>query len=230
VEYATDLIFYYSELRNSLLNLNTLSNNTTMRLDTTYYSILEKLSVLQNTISSMKELAGMTKNLNNEFKEEGEEVISEVRRQLNAFEGFDHQEKRISALQARVQKGRDQIRVLGKRVEVVGTRVEGWEKAQFEWQERTRKRLRYLWVIISIFPVIFIASVVFQNSPTKPNGDGVLNTTNGSNLGGKIPDFEQIQNESIALKQRTKETLDGLQNMDGGIAEEAPRLKIFDEL
>ncbi|KAG0647949.1 hypothetical protein D0Z07_5815 [Hyphodiscus hymeniophilus] len=113
------------ELRNAILGLNTLSNNTTRRLDNTYYGVLEKLSVLQRTIMSMKELAIMTKQLNEEFKTESESVTRDVEVQLDGFAGFEDQQKRIGGLQERVMVGRDQIKTLGARVDVVNERVEG---------------------------------------------------------------------------------------------------------
>ena len=83
------------ELRNAILGLNALSNNATRRLDNTYYGVLEKHSVLQSTITSMKELASMTKQLNEKFKTESEEVTRDVEIQLDGFAGFEDQKKRI---------------------------------------------------------------------------------------------------------------------------------------
>src|SRR5437016_3208943 len=112
------------------MNLNALSNTTTRRLDNTYYSILEKLSMLQSTISSLKELANMTRALKTDFKAESDEVVSDVSAQLDTFSDFSEQEKRIEALQERIKKGREKIKVLANRVDVVKERVEGWERAE----------------------------------------------------------------------------------------------------
>jgi len=219
----------YRELRNALMSLNTLSNNTTRRLDNTYYSVLEKLSVLQNTISSLKELAGLTKELNEEFKSESEELVGDIQAQLDGFQGFEEQEKRITDLQARIVQGRDKIKILGGRVDVVRERVEGWEKAEFEWQEKTRKRLRVLWTLMSIVLVIFIALVVFRNTPARSHPhlpDGM----NASSLAEKIPSLEQIGNETINLTRKTIDAWEGLKERDGEELEDDPRLRIFDEL
>ncbi|KAF4636908.1 hypothetical protein G7Y89_g1193 [Cudoniella acicularis] len=202
------------ELRNATLDLNTLSNNTTRRLDMTYYSVLEKLSALQNTITSMKELARLTRSLNNEFKTESEELSNEIAGQLDGFKGFNTQETRISDLQERVKMGREKINTLAGRVNVIRDRVEGWEKADAEWRDKTRKRLRTLWVIMSICAVIFIALALFQYAPARTIGQEGLNGTNSSNLAGKIPDFDRIQNETWDLKRKTAEALDGLRDKD----------------
>lgn len=105
-----------TELRNALMGLNTLSNNTTRKLDNAYYSVLEKLGVLQSTISSLKELATMTRQLNDEFKIESEELVRDVTSQLESFEQFTSQETRIVELAARVKAGRERIKTDRKSV------------------------------------------------------------------------------------------------------------------
>lgn len=210
------------------MNLNSLSNNTTMRLDNTYYAVLEKLSVLQNTITSMKELAAMTKNINEEFKTESEEVVTEVRGQLEAFEGFESQEKRISSLKERVREGRDKIEILGGRVELIRERVEGWEKAEFEWQERTRKRLRLLWALITIAAVIFLLRFLSPYSPARSPGTDLARGVNRSN----IPHLDELGQETKGLRNKTINLLEDLRNRDRDEEklEEDPRLRVFDEL
>jgi hypothetical protein len=219
------------ELSNALISLNTLSNNTTRRLDNTYYSVLENLSMLQNTISSLKELAGIARELNGEFKSESEEIVGDIRIQLDGFEGFEKQEKKIAGLQARIVQGRDRIKVLGGRVDVVRDRVEGWEKAEFEWQEKTRKRLRVLWTVMSICAVLVVALVGFQYTPARMQGPGVIKGMNSSErLEEKIPSMEEIGNETFNLTRKTSDALKGLRDRDEERVEDDPRLRLFDEL
>jgi hypothetical protein len=208
------------------LDLNTLSNNTTRRLDNTYYSVLEKLSVLQNTILSMQEIAGLTKSLNEEFKTESEEVINEVQGQLEGFNGFQSQEERISALQTRVKAGRDKIGTLGERVDIIRQRVESWEKAEFEWQERTRRRFRLIWMIMSAAAVVFIALILFRYTPARAPATSYMRGRNTS----AVPDFGKLENETLRLRNKTAKILEGLRQNEEGRVEEDPRLKIFDEL
>ncbi|KAG4410464.1 hypothetical protein IFR04_016402, partial [Cadophora malorum] len=99
-----------TELRNALNTLNTHSNSTTRRLDTTYYSVLEKLSTLQSTIASLKELAHLTRGLTEQFSTEAQEVVDDVTGQLDGFDGFTEQEEKIKALQERVESGRARIK------------------------------------------------------------------------------------------------------------------------
>jgi len=173
----------------------------------------------------------MTKELNEEFKSESEEIVGDIRIQLDGFEGFEKQEKKIAGLQARIVQGRDKIKVLGGRVDVVRKRVEGWEKAEFEWQKKTRKRLRMLWTVMSICAVIVVTLVVFQYTPAKTQGPGVIMGMNASEqLKEKIPTMEETENETFNLRRKTGDALKGLQERDEEGLGDDPRLRLFDEL
>lgn len=54
----------------------------------------------------------------------------------------------MQALQDRVHGGRERIAALSARVDVVRQRVEKWERADREWQERTRRRLKMMWGVL----------------------------------------------------------------------------------
>jgi len=130
---------------------------TTRRFEDTYYSVLEKLGTLQSTIVALKELAGLSREMNLAFTTEAEELVTDVSSQLDGFGQFEDQQRRIDKLQSRISAGRDRIKILSKRVDVVGERIENWENADKEWQERTRKRLKAVWVVTSILLFIFLA-------------------------------------------------------------------------
>lgn len=217
-----------TELRNALLELNSLSNGTTRRLDNTYYSVLEKLSVLQNTITSMKELASMTRRLNAEFGMEAEDVVSDVKEQLEIYEGFGDQEKRIQELSARVKEGRERISMLGGRVEVIKERVEGWEEAEREWKDKTRKRLKIMWILMGVIGGIFVLLWIWQASMAKGSVQEGTKALNASGLLGKMPNMEAIKNETREMQRQVNQAWEGLK--DNEKVEEDPRLRVFDEL
>lgn len=219
-----------TELRNTIMGLNTLSNNTTRRLDNTYYAVLEKLSMLQSTIMSMKELASVTNQLNEEFKTESKGVVQDVETQLDGFEGFEDQQKRIQELQERVMAGRERIKTLGSRVDVVREKVEGWEKAEEEWQEKTRKRLRVLWILMAMCGVIMVAMMGMKYTPRNQAMDA-LKGVNTSSLAEIMPDLERIRNESKGVGRSTLDALEKMLEKDESEnLEEDPRLRLFDEL
>lgn len=221
---------FQRELRNAIMGLNTLSNNITRRLDNTYYAVLEKFSVLQSTIMSMKELASMTKQLNEEFKTESQEVVHDGEIQLDALKGFEDQQKRIEELQERVQAGRERIKTLGGRVDVVREKIEGWEKAEGEWQEKTRRRLRILWIMMAVVAAAMLALMGFRYTPARSQVD-MLKGVNTSSLAEVLPDLERIRNETVSWKKTTMDVFEKMLEKDEGeVLEEDPRLRLFDEL
>jgi hypothetical protein len=183
----------------------------------------------------MKELATLTRTLDEEFKTEAEEIVTDVSTQIEGFENFSEQEKRISALAERVKTGRAKIKVLGSRVDVVRDRVEGWERAEIEWQEKTRKRLRILWIVIAVIAAVVLALVAFQYTPAMNHEmNATVTGLNKSGLLGKSPHLEMVrENESWAAKRVRREDgrdrLEGLRNREEGLGED-PRLRVFDEL
>ena len=150
----------YSGLRSSLADLSTFSNTTTRRLDDTYYSVLEKLGMLQSMVIALKELASTSQETNANFKKETEELVSEVCSQLDSFGQFEDQEERIESLKSRVHAGREKIEALSNRVDSVRERIEGWERADREWQERTRRRLKAIWVVTSAIAFVLVLILI----------------------------------------------------------------------
>ncbi|KAJ4422810.1 hypothetical protein N0V82_002589 [Gnomoniopsis sp. IMI 355080] len=134
--------------KKSLSEMNTFSTMTTRRLDETYYNVLEKLTTLQNTIVALKDLAQASTTTNEGFVAESQAVITEAQAQLDGFGDFTEQQRRVQALQDRVLGGRERIAALSARVDVVRQRVEKWERADREWQERTRRRLKIMWGVL----------------------------------------------------------------------------------
>lgn len=84
------------------------------------------------------------------------EVESEITEQLDSLGQFDYQQDKIESLQSRIHTGRAKVQALSARVETVRERVEGWERADQEWQNKTRKRLTVVWTIIFIILVAII--------------------------------------------------------------------------
>jgi hypothetical protein len=169
--------------------------------------------------------------LNEEFTIEAQEVVDDVTGQLDGFGGFRDQEVRLGALKARVERGREKIKALGERVDVVKERVDGWEIAEGEWQEKTRKRLRILWILMSIVAAVMVALMAYEYTPARTtHGPGVMKGLNASGLLGKIPDMESLKNETWTLKREVGEKLEGLKNREDAPPDEDPRLRVFDEL
>ncbi|OHE98880.1 hypothetical protein CORC01_05776 [Colletotrichum orchidophilum] len=214
-------------LKNSLVELSGFSTATTRRLDETYYSVLEKKSMLQNTISAIRELAVASRQMTGEFVSEADEMARDVAGQLDTFGQFGEQESRIEALQGRIESGRTRIAGLSGRVDLVRRRIEGWERADREWQEKTRKRLRAVWIVTSL---VFALLILLFVGAQYLGGPADLEGAAGRALRG----LEKGANRSAGVFRETgvreAPKLPPLWEDGGRREEEEDRLRVFDEL
>ncbi|OTA82811.1 hypothetical protein M434DRAFT_84437 [Hypoxylon sp. CO27-5] len=217
-------------LRKSLMELSAASTTTTRRLDETYYAVLEKLSMLQNTVVALKELADMSQELNENFKAESKALVSELEQQADSFGQFDDQQKRIEELQGRIHAGRGKVEALSQRVDIVRERIEDWERADMEWQERTRRRLKIIWIITSV--VIFSLILLFVGSQYTPSSEDTSTsaTTTSSNEYGKPDISEMTGNQSQTVAVMVNEVRRAVSTRRGGQPAQDDVIRAFDEL
>jgi hypothetical protein len=214
------------------MDLSSFSLATTRRLDDTYYSVLEKLSMLQSTIISIKELAGMSQETRETFKTESRSLITEIESQLDALGQFDEQQQRIESLQSRIHIGRQKVQKLSERVDVVRQQVEGWERADREWQEKTRRRLKVLWIITSV--VVLVILLLFAGVHYAPGEVETVKQTISdmiSSNGSVISSGGQRSADSTVsahLSQDVRAAMDRARG-DGPVVDEEI-LRVFDEL
>jgi hypothetical protein len=209
-------------LKKSLSELSTFSIATTRRLDDAYYAVLEKLSSLQSTVIGIKELASMSKETNETFKADSRSLINEIESQLDSFGQFDEQQRHIERLQNRIQTGRQKVQKLSERVDIVRERVESWERADREWQERTRRRLKVLWIITSVLALVIVLMVgaaqyaslevgtmkdkitemMSSNGSDMPNPGEIMNSSRGSE------DFHEDVRAALSKSRSTSAVVD----------------------
>jgi hypothetical protein len=175
----------------------------------------------------MKELAAMSQDINESFTSESRALVSEIEAQLSIYDQSTDQKKRIQDLQARIHAGRDTVQALSRRVDLVRGRIEGWEKADKEWQERTRKRLKAIWIFISI--VAFILMFFFLGAQYAPS------STDTNEIAQPAPGIEErpsmvdnlVKNNSKSAATMADEVRDELARRRG---HEQEALRVFDEL
>lgn len=143
-----DAISRADALRSSLAELNAFSNDATKTLDDSYYSVLERLGALQQTIVALRELASLSSGLAQSFKHDSADLVEEIDAQIQPFGELDEHQDRIASLRARIGVGRDKTKGLTERVDRVRKRVESWEAADQEWRARTRKRIKVVWAVL----------------------------------------------------------------------------------
>ncbi|RYP90574.1 hypothetical protein DL770_003336 [Monosporascus sp. CRB-9-2] len=217
-------------LRESLADLSSFSTATTRRLDDTYYAVLEKLGMLQSTVMAFKELADDSQELNEVFKDEYREVAADIGSQLDGFGQFDDQQQRIESLQERVRASRKKVRALSKRVDVVRERIEGWERADKAWQEKTRRRLKVIWLIMStlLFNLILLF-VGAKYGPASTDASLVMDLTSGKN-DGQRQSGEFTDTATKSLGSMTDEVREELSKRRADTLGEDAVLRTFDEL
>ncbi|ORY04028.1 hypothetical protein BCR34DRAFT_605026 [Clohesyomyces aquaticus] len=150
------------ELRSSLQSLSDQSLKTSRRLDDTYYSVLEKVSVLRQTIGSLQELSGLTKELHENFQADTEELVEDVKSQLEGLDNFDSQQRQVEMLEERIQAGRTKAVALNERLTDARKRVDARAKLEAEWEVQTSRRLRMLWGILGSIAVLVVTLILFQ--------------------------------------------------------------------
>ncbi|KAI0430242.1 hypothetical protein F5Y09DRAFT_308251 [Xylaria sp. FL1042] len=218
-----------ASLRRSLIELNSFSNATIARLDETYSSLLQRLGSLRSTIAAMKELAAMSQEINESFTTESHALVHEIESQLSVYDQSADQKKSIQDLQARIHAGRDKVQALSNRVDVVRERIEGWEKADKEWQERTRRRLKVIWIIISI--VAFILAILFVGAQYTLSVDVNQLAEIAPDAQEGRPPMESLavnnSKSAATMADEVREELT-LRRAHGSVEQEA--LRVFDEL
>ena len=119
---------------------------------------------------------------------------------------------------------------LGERAEAVRRRVESWERAEEAWQEKTRKRLRIMWIVISVVGGLLLGLVVFRYTPARSSGADALHGFDLGGLDGRVPGGE---NMTFSLKKENEggpSVLEKLQQGQGADDVEDPRIRAFDKL
>ncbi|KEY70605.1 hypothetical protein S7711_02209 [Stachybotrys chartarum IBT 7711] len=162
-----DAGFRVEVLKQSLEDLHTFSTITTKRLDETYYAVLEKMSALQNTVAALKDLAETSRDIHGSFEKGSRSLENDIVTQLSSLGRFEEQRTKINSLQSRIHSGRSKMQSLSRRVDAVRERIEGWARADKEWQDRTRKRLRYFWVILSVLLLALVVLLASANHAEK---------------------------------------------------------------
>ena len=113
----------------------------------------------------------MCQDTNATFKKESDELAEEINFQLDTLRQFEEKESRVESLKGRIRSGREKITALSNRVDAVRGQVESWERADKEWQERTRRRLKVIWVVMSLAVFVLLLLIVSaQYTPADRDG------------------------------------------------------------
>ncbi|KAH6638363.1 hypothetical protein C7974DRAFT_159502 [Boeremia exigua] len=161
------------ELRNALQSLSDQSLKASRRLDDTYYSILEKVSTLRQTIGTLQELSGLTKELHRNFETDAQDLLDDVKGQFEGSNTFDAQQHQVTALEERINAGKQKADALTARLVEAKDRVDRRARSEAQWEASTNRWWRWFGgVVVSIISLIVILVVLHHLKPihveTKP--------------------------------------------------------------
>ncbi|KAJ4322030.1 hypothetical protein N0V94_002609 [Neodidymelliopsis sp. IMI 364377] len=181
------------DLRAALQSLSDQSLKTSRRLDDTYYSILEKVSTLRQTIGTLQELSGLTKELHGNFETDAKELIEDVQGNFENSDNFDTQQKQIAALEERVRVGKEKADALTARLAEAKERVDARAEAEARWEASTNRWWQYFGgIVVTIISLIVLIIVSHHLKPTqiemnpKPT---LASSTEANILGAPIPEM-----------------------------------------
>ncbi|KAK5117699.1 hypothetical protein LTR62_005122 [Meristemomyces frigidus] len=204
------------QLRKALQSVEDLGMTATRQLDDTYYSILEKTSLLSSTCASLVELAQECRRLSASFSRDAGTLEQGTRDSISAFAGFEAQGNVVEAFVERLRESKDATAALDSRLEAARGRIEAFERRDRGAREGRRRRWRVVWCAGFAALVLVI---------------GVLVLRNRGRVGGVGRDVDAVE---VGLGEVWGEVVEGLGGglqMARGRGSEDPRLgELFDEL
>jgi septal ring factor EnvC (AmiA/AmiB activator) len=108
--------------------------SATKKLDDLYYSILDKLPLLQSSVHEMQGLELKTKQTVQSFDFDAEKVKTEIEGKINVFAGFEKQNQRIESFEYGIKQSKEQTEEFSKSLENARARVRGLENQEAEIQ------------------------------------------------------------------------------------------------
>lgn len=221
--------FFFSGLRQSLTELSSFSAETTRQLDQTLYALQEKTSGLQIMVKALKDLAQASCDLQVGFDTAARELETDIMEQLRGIGHFESQQSTIETLQSRIHLGRQTADKLAARVDVVRKQVEGWERADRAWQEKTRKRFRITWAALSILACI--VGLLFMAFSYHSRGAAQEDSGARGAWRNTTPEFKAHHHgvEQALATNNNADRAETTRAWEAPLADDEP-LRIFDEL
>lgn len=224
------LICAFSGLKQSVVDLHNFSAEVSQQVEQIHHVLLEKTSGLQVMVKALKDLAQASCDLQVGFDRAARELETDITKQIYNIGHFDSQKSTIDALQSRINEGRQSVIELAARVDKVRKLVEGWERADRAWQEKTRKRLRITWAALSlIICLVTLLFMIFNYS----SQNAELDTESAARSVWRNttpPELEIHQNAKQSIPtSKSNDRSEAKLAWEAPLADEEP-LRIFDEL
>lgn len=187
------------------------------------------MSALHATVTSLQGLAETSHGIYDRFEKDSRGLENQTATQLGAMGHFHNHQTKVATLQKRINKGRTRVKALSDRLDLVRRRIERWERADRQWQERTRRRLKIIWSVMSVAALVLIVLVWTVGSGGHPRTSGGGGAAT-DDLGRTISVLEPFN----ASDSRQPPGVDGAEPQTRILwktpARGTDRLRVFDEL
>lgn len=94
---------------------------------------------MRQTIGTLQELSGLTKELHNNFEADSQDLLDDVKGQFENSDNFDAQQKQVAALEERVRAGKEKADALTARLAEAKERVDKRAASEAEWEASTNR-------------------------------------------------------------------------------------------
>ncbi|KAK0951801.1 hypothetical protein LTS16_026349 [Friedmanniomyces endolithicus] len=151
------------ELRRSLKQVEELGISSTRQFDDTYYTTLEKVSILRSPVASLQQLAEESKKIRGQFDEDTRKLEEDTTKTLEGFKNFEGQEGTIDELVEKLKTSKSDTEKLDERLESARKRVEAFERREREERSKRRKQWHATWGMLVGVIVLIVAILVFKH-------------------------------------------------------------------
>ncbi|KAM3418580.1 hypothetical protein BST61_g4556 [Cercospora zeina] len=153
-------------LRDDLAAVEDVAMNSTRQLDDTYYAILEKVSLLRNTVSGLQQLAEDSRSMHAKFKQDSDQLEQNTKTTFDSFAEFEPQQETINELVDQLKKSKQRTDRLNERLEAARHRMEAYEAREKQNRRTSRQRWSAIWVGLAGLLVLFIGFLLAKHRGT----------------------------------------------------------------
>lgn len=94
---------------------------------------------MRQTIGTLQELSGLTKELHGNFETDAQDLLDDVQGQFENSDSFDAQQKQVAVLEERIRKGKEKADRLTERLAETKERVDRRAKSEAQWEASTNR-------------------------------------------------------------------------------------------
>lgn len=94
---------------------------------------------MRQTIGTLQELSGLTKELHSHFETDAQDLLDDVQGQFENSDNFHTQQKQVAALEERIMAGKEKADALTARLAEAKERVDRRARSEAQWEASTNR-------------------------------------------------------------------------------------------